>query len=460
MATETDPGTRLTIGKNIGSRFEVVFSQSLQQSGGLTWIVSYSPKSNLVLRAVNQDSGDRVYDFRHDLTFGRPANFKRPVRRPRETVIHVQISGAGADENALRSQLKVKEGDRFSFFRWQDDRERIENFFHERERFEARVVTRRMPEPADATMINLSYEIRPGPRTTVQVQGFVLPASAVKEIEQAWASTVVDDLLQEEIVHIVRAALVDAGYVQASVTTRLQNAPGENDEKRLLILVETGTHASGKEVRFTGNKGEATKQLQAVLAEPRLQRAIWIEPDAARDALVAFYRANGYLKATVRLDPITRSGDDGHPSDSGRRRRAVPHPGDSRRRRSVSLSPADIIAKAGLAKGEVITDSKMEGARVALDQSYRALGFNSVSRHDPERNHLTPAGSEHLRSGRRRPPAAASRYRHDGSRAHAALARQPRAEPGYRRARQPRGVERSAPAPVRDRRVPLRGHRA
>ena len=71
----------------------------------------------------------------------------------------------------------------------------------------------------------------------------MLPPSAVKEIEQAWASTVVDDLLQEEIVRIVRAALVDAGYVQASVTTRLQNAP---DEKRLSILVETGTHADNK----------------------------------------------------------------------------------------------------------------------------------------------------------------------------------------------------------------------
>jgi outer membrane protein assembly factor BamA len=235
-----------------------------------------------------------------------------------------------------------------------------------------------MPEPADATMINLSYEVRPGPRTTVQVQGFVLPASAVKEIEQAWASTVVDDLLQEEIVKIVRAALVDAGYVQASVTTRLQNAPGENDEKRLSILVETGTHAGGKEVRFTGNKGEATKQLQAVLNEPRLQRAIWIEPEAARDALVAFYRANGYLKAAVRLDPITRSGDTvirPIQVDEGEPFRIQEIRVDG----AASLSPADVIAKAGLVKGEVITDSKMEGARVALDQSYRALGFNSVA---------------------------------------------------------------------------------
>src|SRR4030095_10271786 len=132
-----------------------------------------------------------------------------------------------------------------------------------------------MPEPADATMINLSYDIRPGPRTTLQVQGFALPSSTVREIEQAWASTVVDDLLQEEIVRIVRAALVDAGYMQASVTTRIQNASDEKDDRLLSSLVETGTRAGNKEVRFTGNKGEETKRLHAVLAEPRLQRAIW-----------------------------------------------------------------------------------------------------------------------------------------------------------------------------------------
>ena len=125
VAGETDPGARLTIGRNIGSRFEVVFSQSLQQSGDLTWIVSYAPKSNLNLRVVNLDNGDRVYDFRHDLTFGRPANATRSVPRPRETVVSLGLTGAGADESALLSQLTLPQGDRFNFFRWQDDRERI-----------------------------------------------------------------------------------------------------------------------------------------------------------------------------------------------------------------------------------------------------------------------------------------------------------------------------------------------
>jgi autotransporter translocation and assembly factor TamB len=63
VAAETNPGARLTFGKTIGSKAEVVFSQSLQQSGGLTWIVSYAPRSGIGLRAVSLDDGDRLYEF-------------------------------------------------------------------------------------------------------------------------------------------------------------------------------------------------------------------------------------------------------------------------------------------------------------------------------------------------------------------------------------------------------------
>ena len=97
-----------------------------------------------------------------------------------------------------------------------------------------------------------------------------------------------------------------------------------------------------------------------------------------QNALVAFYRAEGFLNATVKLDPISRTGntairpvqiDEGEPF----RIQEIRVDGGS------SLSPAAVIAGAGLSKGEVITESKMEQARVALDQGYRALGFNTVS---------------------------------------------------------------------------------
>ena len=92
---------------------------------------------------MSLDGGDRLYGFRHDLVFGAPApaSARAPAAVP-STVTEVQIVGAGPDEAALRSQLKLRAGDRFSFFRWQDDRDRLELTYHQRDHAAARVTTR------------------------------------------------------------------------------------------------------------------------------------------------------------------------------------------------------------------------------------------------------------------------------------------------------------------------------
>ena len=70
VAGDTDPASRLTFGKQVTRTVEVVFSQSLKDSGKLTWIIGYRPKSNVELRFVSQDNEARIYDFRHDLVIG------------------------------------------------------------------------------------------------------------------------------------------------------------------------------------------------------------------------------------------------------------------------------------------------------------------------------------------------------------------------------------------------------
>jgi hypothetical protein len=121
-------GARLTCGKNICSKATVVFSQSLQNSGGTTWIVTYAPQSRIELRAVSLDNGDRLYGFRHDLIFGDVSPATRAPAAAPPQVTNIQITGAGTDEAALRSRLTFHAGDRFSFFNWQDDRDRLEQF--------------------------------------------------------------------------------------------------------------------------------------------------------------------------------------------------------------------------------------------------------------------------------------------------------------------------------------------
>ena len=70
VAGDTNPGTRVTVGKNLSRQVQLVASQSLRESGLLTWIVNYLPHPKVELRLVIDDDTDRSYEFRHALAFG------------------------------------------------------------------------------------------------------------------------------------------------------------------------------------------------------------------------------------------------------------------------------------------------------------------------------------------------------------------------------------------------------
>ena len=80
LASETDPTSRVTFGKSLGSKVDVTLSQSLVESNEQTWIVDYLPVRRIALRFVQDDEELRSYEFRHDLTFGN-APQRDSVRR-------------------------------------------------------------------------------------------------------------------------------------------------------------------------------------------------------------------------------------------------------------------------------------------------------------------------------------------------------------------------------------------
>ena len=55
LATNTDPSARLTVAKDLRRDVEVVFSQSLRESGDITWIAIYRPLRNIELRGTTED---------------------------------------------------------------------------------------------------------------------------------------------------------------------------------------------------------------------------------------------------------------------------------------------------------------------------------------------------------------------------------------------------------------------
>ena len=376
MASDIDPGARLTFGKTIGGRTQVVFSQSLQESGGLTWIVSYAPLAQAELRAVTLDSGDRLYGFSHAVVFGKPPSPAARASAPSPRVSGVRISGAGADEKALRSRLSLGAGDRFSFFRWQDDRDRLEAFFHDRDRAEARVTTRRSDggAGAGAATIEISYDVRPGPRTGIVIEGFTFPQRVTDALKTAWTRAVIDEFLIDEVETIVRGELIDRGFVRASVTATLSEAA---DSKQLRVTVERGPHVSDRRIVFEGNRYVSTEQLRETIGDPELARAVWLNPDRVRDVLAAFYRREGYLNASVRVDEITVDG----PVAT----RTIPvNEGEPFHLREVRVAgvhalPADDITKmSALAPGEMFSEGVIDRARRIITENYRKQGFNNI----------------------------------------------------------------------------------
>ena len=235
--------------------------------------MSYAPQSRIELRAVSLDGSDRLYGFRHDLVFGAPApaSARTPPPTPPKVTM-VQIEGAGPDEAALRSRLTLRPGDRFSFFKWQDDRDRLELFYQERDHATARVTTRRV------AAVEILYDVRPGPRTSVVIQGVALPNHIVEAIKRAWTRAVVDEFLTEEVATIVKGELVDRGFVRASVVATLESAP---DAMTLRVAASPGPHAGARRVVFRGNQRIQSEQLLGVIADPALTRAVWIEPARA-----------------------------------------------------------------------------------------------------------------------------------------------------------------------------------
>ncbi|MGE3511987.1 MAG: translocation/assembly module TamB domain-containing protein, partial [Vicinamibacterales bacterium] len=202
FAGDEDPSSRLTISKNVRRDVEIVLSQNLRQSGGLTWIAMYRPLPPIELRTISRDDDTRAYEFRHTLQFGggvrsrgaRAAGESLPAPR----VTAVRFAGdLGFGEDSLRSHMDLDAGDRFDFFVWQRDRDRLESFYHARDYREARIGAGRESTTGAGGQeaLILTYTIERGPHTTLRTEGHALPRRLLDDIRESWGRSVFDGFL-------------------------------------------------------------------------------------------------------------------------------------------------------------------------------------------------------------------------------------------------------------------------
>jgi outer membrane protein assembly factor BamA/autotransporter translocation and assembly factor TamB len=384
FAGDEDPASRLTISKYLRHDVEIVLSQNLRESGGLTWIAMYRPFGPVELRTISRDDDTRAYEFRHNLQFGggvrSGAPASAPGTEPQPRVSAVEYAGdTGADEDRIRSVVGLRAGDRFDFFAWQRDRDAIRSLLQRRGFLEARVGAAR--EPAGSVSggspdeVRLIYTVDRGPATGIRVDGFDLDAGVLERLREAWSRTVFDGFLLDDAREIVRRHLAAEGYVRPGVDVEIA-VPGQS-VKDLVVRIDPGVRVTSRTLDVAGNRVMPTERLLTSLLPLDAREAGWTDPDVVAVGLERFYRSEGFLSADVTI---------GVPEIEGVRAR-LPVTIDEGPRFTLTsvridgaaaLDEATVRSVAALPEGGVYAAARAEEARRQIEREYRRRGYNAV----------------------------------------------------------------------------------
>ena len=210
----------------------------------------------------------------------------------------MNISGQLAfPEERIRALLKLRPRDTFDFGRWQEDRDRLEDFYHQNSRLAARVTASRT---TNGDVVNLAYMIEAGPQTTIEVSGVEVGRDVTQRLADAWAASILDELLVDEATQIVKGALSEQGYVQPMVSARVVS---QGDMKTLRVEVQPGNRSTGTRVRIDASDQVLASDLEARVAERHLAEQVIRDPGAVTRDLTDYLRSRGYLRASVKAAP-------------------------------------------------------------------------------------------------------------------------------------------------------------
>jgi outer membrane protein assembly factor BamA/autotransporter translocation and assembly factor TamB len=378
LISESDPETRLTITKNLRRDVELIMSQNLSATGEITWIVTYRPTRRIELRAATNDDDSQTYEFRHEIPFGgrhktaSDADKPKPAPSPRVSSVDVNgLSGPLADE--ARGTLRLHAGDRFDFYKWQEDRDRLIAKLRERGYLEARIAAGR--PPIDTDTVALSYDVTPGPRTNLVIEGFEMPAGVIAEMKNVWTQALYDTFLTEDLTAVARRALVARGHLTSEVVTTISQPSA--GEKTALVRVVPGPQFDDRRLAFDGNKGVPSATLDDLVGDLRLDVDVWLDPERVRTALENYYHSVGYLDATVMVQPPRFEGVSAIlpvKIDEGSLYRI----GDVAVEGSAPRSADEVRSTLGIEKGAAYKPAAIEPARRKVEGDYLRRGYNKV----------------------------------------------------------------------------------
>ena len=228
--------------------------------------------------------------------------------------------------------------------------------------------------------VDVSIDIQLGPFTLVQVRGYDIDETRVRELVPVFEEGSVDpDLIEEGRVGLLEY-LRQEGYFEAAVAAELFSAPRDN-AFQINYVVTAGERFSAQEIQFDGNSFFESDTLRNAIDLTRdgLSRRGVFSPellDVAADRVLRLYAAAGFSGTRVAPEyPIERNIISPMLHISEGRRLQI---GNVSFTGSSARGDAELARIANLAPGQIYTPAGVENARSNIASDYHRQGYPDV----------------------------------------------------------------------------------
>jgi len=224
---------------------------------------------------------------------------------PQARVGEVRVSGSSTlTSSQVEDITKMHTGDRVTADRVSSALARLRKKYLKQNRLLVQVsVAERTYVPA-ANTVDYTFRIEPGPTVDIVVEGFKIRSAVLKKRIPVYEENALDDDLLNEGRRNLLDYLQTRGYFEASVGVKKQSAPEQN-ELRVIYVVDPGQRHKLMEVSITGNKAFSPQQLRSRMqVQPKTR---FVSNGRYSQALLAgdvnrlqqLYRSIGYREVRI-----------------------------------------------------------------------------------------------------------------------------------------------------------------
>jgi len=376
IAEEENPTARLTLGKEITPKLNLVYSMNLRDSSDQMWIAEYNVTRRITTSGVRQEDNSFRVQAQHDLLFGLSGTTEKSTPAVRRKIGAIQFSGdTHFSPEKLSSTAGIKTGKTYDFFAVQTARERLGKSFAADDRLESRISIERK---TDGPTVDLVFRIMEGPKVQFVFEGWDVSNDLKDEIRKAWSNGVIDLQRIADAVDLIESALIKERYFGFHVDSAVDAS--NEDAKNVVFKIEPGSQYEELRVMFDGVQSIKESELQSMLKDAGYFNQGPRERDLAVPAIENIYRERGYIDAKVeppssQLDQQSRILTTEFRVAEG----ALYHFGDVHFQGNVEFTSEVLLMNIKIGPETVFQLSTANKARQTIQGLYRKAGYNEAS---------------------------------------------------------------------------------